>query len=58
MFLDNIKLIVKMNKERELGKWLFNPNYNFELIEDREDKPSVQNLLMSLKEKISNAINA
>ena len=58
MFLDNIKLIVKMNKEEELGKWLFNPDGNLEFIEDNNVKAMIENSLRSLKIKICRVRNA
>ena len=56
MFIDNMKKIVKMNKEEELGKWLFSNNGKFELLEDTELENSIKNSLASLKEKICNVV--
>ena len=56
MFIDNMKKIVKMNKEEELGKWLFSSNGKFELHEDTELENSIKNSLASLKEKICRVV--
>ena len=52
MFLDNVKEIVKKNKEKELGKWIFGINEKFELTENIEVQNFIQKSLQTLKEKV------